>query len=861
MAQPTASPARSLLPRPAPRVRALLLLSLLGVACDQLEDIKTIDATGADEEQPCDPFDPCNGVDDDEDGEVDEGYPDTDGDGKADCVDEETCDGVDNDGDGEVDEGYLDYDGDGVPDCDLVEDCNGVDDNFNGAVDEGYPDTDEDGVADCVDVEICDGLDNDGDGLIDEGDDADEDGTPDICDVEDCDCLDNDGDGLVDEDCRYEIAVTATGDDISKIYIDGNLVGSTSGWGGAQTFVVGATGSVHHVAAEVVDMSGVQTGFLAAIYANGQLVSATGDGSWWAQLGSPSSSTWTTTTSGMVAETLATCTWPGLAAFSGTGAEWIWPANCYDTSGSGRAYFVNEFEICPAVELCNGDDDDGDGQIDEGFTDTDGDGVADCVDVEDCDCVDNDGDGEIDESCKYELEVLGTGDDVATFYVDGNLVGSSSSWWQPQSYSVWVSGAVHHVAAQVSDASAVQAGFRAAVYANGQLVSATGDGTWFGASGIATASGWQTDVSTLSPATPASCDWFGITNLDFLGTGAQWLWEGDCADVATVPDSHYVAELFICPEMELCNGRDDDGDGDTDEGFIDTDGDGVADCVDDDCDGIDNDGDGFVDEDHADTDGDGLADCIDEEECDGVDNDGDGQIDEDFDADGDGIADCFDEETCYDLIDNDGDGDVDEDCWGDCPLPTQTLTCEVTLSTGGVKCSTGPSTSWPITLTSTSSGYVYTLDMSAWDLVKTDLNTKGPSNYAIHWANSPSNDAWGGDGGDFENDSEAFLYGTSVYAYGNQSSGTPYLGGANLLTSSALESSVALICDSYFGFTSPSGMFEHAGPEIFQIDGNEPDAENGVVNDQKLYVGVRRTVGSTSRTGTGVEKLIFTFGR
>ena len=37
-----------------------------------------------------------------------------------------------------------------------------------------------------------------------------------------------------------------------------------------------------------------------------------------------------------------------------------------------------------AEETCNGLDDDGDGEIDEGFPDTDGDGIADCVD-EDCD--------------------------------------------------------------------------------------------------------------------------------------------------------------------------------------------------------------------------------------------------------------------------------------------------------------------------------------------------------------------------------------------------------------------------------------------------------------------------------------------
>jgi hypothetical protein len=62
--------------------------------------------------------------------------------------------------------------------------CNGIDDNGNGWIDEGYPDTDADGTADCVDVEECDGIDNDGDGEIDEDFDTDGDGTADCLEVE-----------------------------------------------------------------------------------------------------------------------------------------------------------------------------------------------------------------------------------------------------------------------------------------------------------------------------------------------------------------------------------------------------------------------------------------------------------------------------------------------------------------------------------------------------------------------------------------------------------------------------------------------------------------------------------------------------
>ena len=111
--------------------------------------------------------------------------------------------------------------------------------------------------------------------------------------------------------------------------------------------------------------------------------------------------------------------------------------------------------------------------------------------------------------------------------------------------------------------------------------------------------------------------------------------EGDCDD--TDPDVHPLAE-------ETCNGIDDNCEGRADEG-------------------------------HPDTDGDGIADCMDIEVCDGLDNDGDGEVDEGFDADGDGWAACDEcddtdptvapdqperEETARD---EDCDGFVDEGDW------------------------------------------------------------------------------------------------------------------------------------------------------------------------------------------------------
>jgi hypothetical protein len=152
-----------------------------------------------------------------------------------------------------------------------------------------------------------------------------------------------------------------------------------------------------------------------------------------------------------------------------------------------------------------------------------------------------------------------------------------------------------------------------------------------------------------------------------LGVGTHYVTITD-ATGATSQCSVTISE----PNQEVCDGIDNDGDGQIDEGF-DQDGDGIADCFDD-CDNrIDSDGDGTPDctdrcDDSIDRDGDGIPDCTDD--CDdSIDTDGDGipdctdLCDDSIDSDRDGTPDCTD--PCDDSIDSDSDGTPD--CQDTCP--------------------------------------------------------------------------------------------------------------------------------------------------------------------------------------------------
>lgn len=150
-----------------------------------------------------------------------------------------------------------------------------------------------------------------------------------------------------------------------------------------------------------------------------------------------------------------------------------------------------------------------------------------------------------------------------------------------------------------------------------------------------------------------------------------------------------------------------------------------------------------------------------------------------------------------------------------------------------------------------------------------------PSDYWMHFGDSPTNDGNGGDYLDTDHDAELHTYGTSLYALGtsNNQTATPEYtditnnvlpaSGCHQVQFTVLESEVRFDDD---GNTADTPMYTLLSPRGFEsAPYNETDVEDSDSSDaNRWYAGINRVYylgANPGRTGSGTQKACFVLSK
>ena len=185
-------------------------------------------------------------------------------------------------------------------------------------------------------------------------------------------------------------------------------------------------------------------------------------------------------------------------------------------------------------ELCDGVDNDGDGEIDEGFPDTDGDGIKDCLELE------------------YRIRLSITVDDSYSAWVDGNpLVEDSPGWNNIDEHEFVLDSGSHVISVHGWDTGLAISGHLSAVWIDDELHAVTGDGQWKVKSDSAPEA-WMDplfdDSGWLTPVACADTSPWGEFSCEAMEQGAVWTWyaaDGNCRAESSYGDAFYRLVLEL----------------------------------------------------------------------------------------------------------------------------------------------------------------------------------------------------------------------------------------------------------------------------------------------------------------------------